>query len=383
MRKVCISQRRLTQYRIPLFEKLRDHLRAENIDLSVIAGEGTTAEKYKKDAGDLAWAKSIPAYYLANNRLCWQPLNFYLDNIDLLIVTQENKLLANHLLLLTPRRFKLAFWGHGANLQSDHPDGLKERFKRWTTNRVDWWFAYTRMSAQLVEQAGFPSARITVLNNAVDTQELQRQRLEITPEQTQALRESLGFGAGPIGVFLGSFYADKRLDFLFEAAGSIRQALPDFHLLIIGDGPERDKVRTWCSSNDWAQWVGARQGREKVAYLSMAQVMLNPGLVGLGILDSFVCRTPILTTDCKLHSPEIVYLENGLNGWMTPNDMEIYVDICVHLLTSEQTLKYLRRGCAASVAEYTVENMAQRFADGIVSCLGTPRYRRLNNVSSG
>lgn len=379
MRKICISQRRLTQYRIPLFEKLRDQLLVENIDLSVVAGKGTAAEKYKQDAGDLAWGKSIPTYYFANNRLCWQPLTFRLDDVDLLIVTQENKLLANHLLMLAPRRFKLAFWGHGANLQSDRPDGLKERFKRWTTNRVDWWFAYTQMSAQLVEQAGFPSARITVLNNAMDTQELQRQRLEITPEQTQALRESLGFGAGPIGVFLGSLYADKRLDFLFEAAGSIRQALPDFHLLIIGDGPERDKVRTWCSSNSWVQWVGALQGREKVAHISMAKVMLNPGLVGLGILDSFVCRTPILTTDCKLHSPEIVYLENGLNGWMTPNDMEIYVDACVQLLTSEQTLKYLRRGCAASAAEYTVENMAQRFADGIVSCLGAPRYRRLNS----
>ena len=61
----------------------------------------------------------------------------------------ENKLIQNHLLLLGPRRFRLAFWGHGANLQSDNPHGLKERFKRWTTNRVDWWFAYTQMSADL------------------------------------------------------------------------------------------------------------------------------------------------------------------------------------------------------------------------------------------
>ncbi|EGV27654.1 glycosyl transferase group 1 [Thiorhodococcus drewsii AZ1] len=379
MRKVFISQRRLAQYRVPLFDHLLSLLLKENIDLSIVAGEGTLTEKNKRDAGHLAWVESIPTYYYASDRFCWQPLYRYLDDVDLLVMTQENKLLVNHLLLLAPRRFKLAFWGHGANLQSDRPDGLKERFKRWTTNRVDWWFAYTRMSAQLVEQAGFPDSRITVLHNSVDTQSLQLLRLEVTPYDTQALRKSLGFGTGPVGVYLGSLYTEKRLDFLFETAGLIRQALPDFHLLIIGDGPERDKVRAWCSSNGWAQWVGARQGREKVAYFSMAQVMLNPGAVGLGILDSFVCRTPMLTTDCRLHGPEIAYLENGVNGWMTANEIESYVDICVRLLSDEQVLEHLRRGCDACAVEYTVENMAQRFADGIVNCLDTPRYRQRTN----
>lgn len=368
-RSVCIVQRRLTHYRVPLFEALRSALAERDIRLRLLVGRGTPEEEKKNDAGELTWAESIPTHYLAGGRLCWQPVRQHVEGIDLLIITQENKLLQNHLLMLKNRRFRLAFWGHGANLQSDNHNGLKERFKRWTTNRVDWWFAYTQMSAELVAAAGFAGSRVTVLNNAVDTSELQRQRQSVTPEETQALRESLDFGAGPVGVYVGSLYADKRLDFLFLIAEAIRDEVLDFHLLIVGEGPERDKVQAWCAANPWARWVGARFDREKAAYVSVAQVMLNPGLVGLGILDAFVCGVPMLTTDCGIHSPEIAYLENGVNGVMTADDPDAYVEASVRLLRDPQALDGLRAGCAASAQEYTVENMARRFADGVANAL--------------
>lgn len=376
MLKVCIVQRRLTHYRVPLFAQLREVLAARDIELELLVGHGTSNEEKKQDAGTLPWAKQIPTRYWLGGRLCWQVLGQHLEGIELLIVTQENKLLQNHLLMLAPRRFKLAFWGHGANLQSDNPTGFKERFKRWTTTRVDWWFAYTQMSANLVKSAGFPGRRITVLNNAVDTSELYRQRQSIMPEETYHLRESLGLGAGRVGVFVGSLYADKRLAFLFAAAESIRCEVPDFNLLIVGDGPERDRVQAQCDLHPWMRWVGARFGREKAAYVSMAQVMLNPGLVGLGILDAFVYGVPMLTTDCGIHSPEIAYLESGVNGVMTANDLSAYVEAVVNLLRNPRDLEALQAGCAASAQEYTVENMVRRFAEGVTNCLEAPRYTR-------
>jgi L-malate glycosyltransferase len=369
--RVSIVQRRLTHYRVPLFEALRTELAERNIQLELLVGRGTLAEENKHDAGKLAWAKTIPTHYLLGERLCWQPLENGLRDVDLLIVTQENKLVQNHLLMLKPRRFKLAFWGHGGNLQSNKPNGLKERFKCWTTNQVDWWFAYTEMSAGLVKSAGFPGDRITVLNNAVDTTELLQQRQSVSLEETLALRESLGFGSGPVGVYVGSLYADKRLDFLFSAAKAIRHAVPGFHLLFVGDGPERDKVQTWCDAHPWARWVGARFGREKTAYLSVAQVMLIPGAVGLSVMDAFVCNAPLITTDCGNHGPEISYLDNGVNGVMTHNDLNNYVEASVRLLGDESALNALRTGCAAAAREYTIENMALKFADGITNAVAT------------
>ena len=376
MSEVVIVQRRLTHYRVPLFEALRGLLAERGLKLRLLIGQGTSTESKKLDGGELSWAEKIPTRYLMGDKLCWQPMPRYLSNSALVIVTQENKLLQNHWLMLAPRRFKLAFWGHGANLQSSDPDGLKERFKRWTTNRVDWWFAYTQMSADLVGRTGFPAERVTVLNNAVDTSELLRQRQSVTPAETAALRESLGFGAGPVGVYVGSLYADKRLDFLFASAERIRSAIPEFRLLIVGDGPERDKVQSWCAAHSWGRWVGSRFGREKVAHLSLAQVMLNPGLVGLGILDSFVCGVPMMTTDCNLHSPEIAYLHNKVNGVMTADDLDAFAGAAVGVLTNENLRERLLQGCLVSARTYTVENMTSNFADGIVRCLDAPRYRK-------
>ncbi len=369
-------QRRLTHYRVPLFEAMRQDLREREIRLRLLHGPANSAEAAKGDSGHLDWAESLPTRYLLGNQICWQNFGPLTRDSDLVIVTQENKLLSNHWHLVTPRHCRLAFWGHGANLQSRNPKSLQERFKRWTTNRVDWWFAYTDLSANLVAATGFQDSRITVINNAVDTTQMRRWMQEIGHEETQTLRRELGIKESLIGVFVGSLYVDKRLDFLFAAAEAVRRAIPDFHLLLVGEGPERDKLRSWCRTHTWAHWVGARFRREKMAYVSLAQVMLNPGSVGLGILDSFVCGVPIVTTDCRAHGPEIAYLHDGVNGIMTTNDVEAYSTAAVALLRNEEGRARLRVGCRVGAETYTLENMVQRFTDGIANCLEAPPHQK-------
>ncbi len=373
-KEVVIVQRRLTHYRVPLFEAMRQDLGERGIRLRVLHGTANSVEAAKDDSGHLDWAEFVPTRYLLGNRICWQNFGPLTRNSNLVIVTQENKLLSNHWRLVAPRHGRLAFWGHGANLQSRNPKSLRERFKRWTTNRVDWWFAYTDMSADLVEATGFHGSRITVVNNAVDTSQMRRWTQEIAHEETRILRRELGIEEAPIGAFIGSLYIDKRLDFLFAAAEAVRREIPDFHLLILGEGQEREKVRLWCQAHSWAHWVGGRFRREKIAYVSLAQVMLNPGSVGLGILDSFVCGVPMVTTDCRGHGPEIVYLRDGVNGIMTANDVAAYSAAVVALLRNEADRTRLCVGCRVSAEEYTLENMVERFAEGISNCLQTPIY---------
>jgi glycosyltransferase involved in cell wall biosynthesis len=375
-REVAIVQRRLTHYRVPFFEALRQDLKERGIQLRVLYGTANSVEAMKNDAGQLDWAEFVPTRYLLGDRICWQDVGSLTRDSDLVIITQENKLLSNHWRLVMPRQFHLAFWGHGANLQSRNPKSMRERFKRWTTNRADWWFAYTDMTADLVAATGFQRSRITVVNNAVDTTQMQRWVQEIGDEEKQTLRRGLGIGEAPVGVFVGSLYAGKRLDFLLAAAEAVRREMPDFHLLIIGEGPERERVQSWCQFHSWAHWVGARFSREKVAHVSLAQVMLNPGAVGLGIFDSFICAVPMLTTDCRTHGPEIVYLRDGKNGIMTVNEVGAYSAAVVALLRNEKKRSCLRAGCRLSAEQYTLENMVQRFAEGITSCLQAPRCDR-------
>ncbi len=368
-RVVVLVQRRLTHYRVPLFQKMRDKLAESNIVLNLLVGEGTEEERQKRDAGHLDWAVKLPTRYFAHGMICWQPFDAHLRGTDLVVVTQENKLIYNHMLLLGRRDFRLAFWGHAANLQARNFKGPAESFKRWTTPRVDWWFSYTQMTTDLILRTGFPQDRITTLNNAVDTSGMRRQLADIKDDEVSAVRQQLGLNDGPTGVFIGSLYVDKRLDFLIKAGREIRKRIPAFKLLIIGDGPLANEVHQAAAREPWIKWVGVKIGREKLTHLLCGDVMLLPAAVNLCILDSFTLGLPLITTDRPGHNPEFAYLKHGINGLMSANGIAAYAAAVIGLLNNPAQRDELRRQCRISAEYYTLENMADRFCGGIVSAL--------------
>lgn len=367
--KVVICEPRLAQYRVRLFELMREQLRQEGVTLSLLIGRETADEAARGDSGHLDWAVKVPTRFMFGERLCWQPLGRYIGGADLVVVNQHNKLLYNHLMMMMPRTFKLAFWDHGRNLQSANPGGLKERFKGWTTTQVDWWFAYTRMTADIVAGRGFPRERITVLNNAIDTSELRGFAQEIRLEEVEALRTSLGLSGKRVGLYLGALYPDKRLDFLVEAVRAVRSRLDDFALLVIGDGLDREQMRAWAKAYPWVCWVGAKRGRDKALHARLAEIILIPAQVGLVIVDSFVLGLPLITTDNPKHGPEIAYLAPGVNGLVTPSRIDAYADAIVSVFGDPERLQSLKAGCLESASEYTIENMADRFTSGILRAL--------------
>jgi glycosyltransferase involved in cell wall biosynthesis len=364
----------MTHYRVAFFESLRQQLAERDIELVLGYGKGTAEEQGKNDGADIVWAKKLPTRYSWGGRICYQPLQKICHGADMIVITLENKLICNLWHQFAPVPYKVALWGHGANLQGDSAS-WRERFKRRVARRADWWFGYTEHSKPLIAQTGFPADRITVLNNAIDTAVMRNQYEAISPTELARWRETHGIGDGQIGIFLGSFYEEKRIDFLLNAATAIRAQVPGFELLLVGSGPQKSIVESFCKENSWAHFAGMLKDKEKVLALTSATVMLNPGLVGLGILDSFVCEVPLVTTDCGLHSPEIVYLQSSVNGLMTKNTLDDYVYECVMLIASPIKLAAMKDACKRSANTYTVENMARNFADGVERCLLTPNSR--------
>ncbi|MGZ5817778.1 MAG: glycosyltransferase family 4 protein [Burkholderiaceae bacterium] len=371
--RVVIVERQLLNYRVGFYNRLRTRLEEEGIELQLLIGTGTPEEEKKMDQVLLDWAIQIPTRYFLGSKLCWQPFGAYARNADLVIVMHENKIIYNLWLLSFGRPKRLAFWGHGKNMQSDNPDGLKERFKRWTVNKVDWWFAYTESSAELVTNAGFPRECTTVVENAIDTEEMTAFCKQVTSAVCQRKRDELKLGDGPIALYLGSLYKEKRLDFLLDAAYLIRERIPNFQLLVVGAGPDQAIIENAASEHNWIHYLGPLQDKNKAVALVLADVMLNPGLVGLGILDSFASGTPMFTTDCGLHSPEISYMTPGKNGVITRDDVNDYANTVVSVLQQPEAIARLSRGALSSAPRYTVENMAERILNGICSCLSTPQ----------
>jgi len=112
-------------------------------------------------------------------------------------------------------------------------------------------------------------------------------------------------------------------------------------------------------------WVGVRKGVEKAGYFRLAQVILNPGLVGLHVLDAFCAGVPMVTTADARHSPEIAYLKDGENGLVVDGDATAYADAIIALLQNPSRYAHLNAGALAGAQHYTLQNMVERFTDGI------------------
>lgn len=369
---VCILQARLHHFRVEFYELLKKNLDIAGISLKLIYGQPGKNELRKKDEGHIDWAIQIRnrSTSLAGVDLLWQPCFRHVREAQLVITQQENRMLANYLLLAArrPLGLKVAFWGHGINCQGD-PNSLREKWKRLFLTAPDWWFAYTEFTRDILLQGGFPDNRVTVVQNATDTTSLSAYENAIEPGEISALKASLAISGEHTAVYCGSLYDLKRVDFLVRSANLIRQQLPEFNLIIIGAGPGEQALSDAVKDLPWIHMVGPMFGRDKVLHFKSANVFLNPGLVGLAIVESFAMGLPFFTTDCGIHSPEIAYLQEGRNGYMTPVDEALFASQVVKVLSDQPLLARLALNCREDAAKYTIENMAGNFAAGVVRCL--------------
>lgn len=376
-RHVVCFQQRLTHYREVFFQRSRDLLADREITFHLVHGKPDAAALKKNDRGHLSWAHEVEqfTFTLGSTSGVWVPMAKEVPTPELVIVTQENKLLANYAWLL--RRLlggpKVVFWGHGRNFQTDAPAGIREKWKKFLVGRVDWWFAYTQMTRDILLADGYPDQRITVLYNAIDNEAFHADLAAVTETDLLPLRQISG--AGPLGLFCGSLYPDKRIDFMIAAADRIRAEVPDFSLVVIGDGPSAEEVRVAEKTRPWLHLVGVKKGRDKAAWFKLASVIFNPGAVGLHILDAFAAGVPMATTTNARHGPEIAYLEHEKNGVKTEGTVEAYATAVISLLSDPVKFSAIRAAGFEAAQSYTLDNMVNQFCDGIERCLAAAKKR--------
>lgn len=368
MKKALIIYRFLPHYRREFYNGLKDALEKEGVELQLVYGKTNKVEALRNDEIDLDWATYKPNYYmkLGKIELLWQPCLKDMKGQDILIVEQANKLIINYIFMLIRHvsKFKLGVWGHGRNMQIKQ-NSLRNRFKNLFLNSCDVYFAYTKGVKDFLVDNGFPAKKVVVVQNAIETSELRKCYLDTSNEEVEELKAGFGISGTNVGIFCGGMYAEKRIDFMLEVCKKVKTEVPDFHMLFIGAGVEAWKVEQASKEYAWIHYVGPKLGLDRVKYFKLASVQLMPGLVGLGVLDSFVLEAPMFTTEYPYHSPEIEYLENGFNGYMTKNTFEDYSNTVIEVLRTGQ-YNTLKEGCIKSAEKYTINNMVENFKNGIL-----------------
>lgn len=373
---VTFYLRYVPQYRKEFYLYLREALYQRSMELKLVYGQPSKADGLKGDTVEIPWGIKIKnlIFNIGNKELYWQPFFTHIKGVDLLILEGQVKLLVTLPLILYSKLFhqKIAFWGlGGTQFHASKELPLAECIRKFFISKGHWYFAYTERVAESVHDLGFPMERITVIQNAIDTQFLAKVRESITNENLAELKDQLGLKGNHIGLYIGAMYKEKKIGFLLEACKLIRQQVPDFEMLMIGAGSDAHIIIETASENPWIHYLGSKFGEAKVPYFAISKLFLIPGSVGLAILDSFSLGVPLVTTKNPDQAPELDYLIDGVNGILVQGDITpaYYAKVVSQLLINEDKLNGLVKGCRESAKIYTIENMVENFAEGIVKAL--------------
>ncbi|MDP4238379.1 MAG: glycosyltransferase family 4 protein [Bacteroidota bacterium] len=373
MKKVAFINILLPQYRTDFFHLLKEVLLKYDIELEVIYGKSNDVNALKNDEVDIEWARYIPnkTFKIGKTELIFQPCLKDMKDKDLVIIENANKLLINYYLIAVRKfsKYKLAYWGHGRNLQEDQ-NSWRNKFKYLFLDKCDWWFGYTNTTKNILTSRNFPLNRITVVQNTIDTRGIRKYYSEITESETAELRNELDIYNGTVALYCGGMYPEKNFDFILRTCYLVKQEIPDFHMIFIGSGIEAAKIIKASESNAWIHYVGSKFGKDRIKYFKISHIQLMPYYVGLGLVDSFALETPLITTSNPFHGPEIDYLENGINGFMTKDNINDYSSKVIDVLKNKSYLD-LVKGCKLSAERITLEVMVENFKDGVLLCLNT------------
>lgn len=369
---VLIIQRILPEYRIKFFSDLADQLNGHNIHLQVAYGQEYPGTVPRTQITNESWAHKIKNHYLGflGKRLVWQSVLPKLFRADLIIIEQSNSLLINYIVLILRALHlkKVAYWGHGRNMQATTPNSISEQIKKRLIGSVDWWFAYTKNSVQLIVDTGFPLQKITDVQNAIDTSSFANALQKITDGQVNSIKQELNINSDNILLYCGGMYADKKIDFLLDACLYIKNHVSDLNVIFIGSGPNQNIVLEASNQYPWLHYIGPKFGNDRVVYFRISKALLMPGVVGLSIVDSFVSNIPLFTCDVIGHGPEIAYLSNNVNGVITKPVIEEYSEKLIEFLIKDELQKTLKKGCQDSAKIYTLDRMVINYCAGIVNC---------------
>jgi glycosyltransferase involved in cell wall biosynthesis len=161
--------------------------------------------------------------------------------------------------------------------------------------------------------ARFPESRVQVIHNGVDASSAP------SVAQRARARRALGLDGAFVAVTAGRLDPVKDFGTLFDAFARVRRSLPNARLLVIGDGPERERLTARAERDDLRGGVHMVGYRSDVRDLLLAaDLFVNSSIsegISITILEAMAAGLPVVATDVG-GNPEVVC--GGLTGMLVP-----------------------------------------------------------------
>lgn len=158
---------------------------------------------------------------------------------------------------------------------------------------------------------------------------------------------------------------EKNIDFLLDAIHILKaNGAPPFRLLIIGDGPEQQRLEARIRElalADCVSLLGAIAPEQVPAYCRIGDIFLfasRSETQGMVILEAMAAGMPVVAVRSS-GIDDIV--DNGINGFKTPPDKTRWCARIEQLISDSALRERLSANAEASAANYSVD----RFSDHV------------------
>ncbi|WP_110239769.1 glycosyltransferase family 4 protein [Nocardioides gilvus] len=214
-------------------------------------------------------------------------------------------------LLLRLRRVPVFFWTIGWH----RPETGVKRFIRMAFYRLaDGLLLYGDWGVALGESHGYPGSRLFRVGNSRTSSMAE---IPMSAAETERLRSGLEGMQDDVVAAIVRLNPTKRLDLLVDAAGILKRRGTPTTLLVVGDGPERDRLeRQAAELGVDARFLGALYSEEALAQVyAAADLTVLPSAAGLTVIQSLEHGTPVVThDDPHQQMPEAEAVRPGVTG---------------------------------------------------------------------
>ncbi len=199
---------------------------------------------------------------------------------------------------------------------------------------------YTEDSYKLLKTFGVSKEKIFVSYNSPDTE-----LLKVVKNQALSSEPILTYNYQRL-IHVGRLVKWKRVDFLIRAVNDLRNSFPQIELIIIGDGPENEKLKLLVKELDIlnkVKFVGSIYDSILLAkYFLASGVYVLGGMGGLSINEAMTYGKPVICSICDGTERKLV--KNGKNGFIFSNgNYEDLLSKLTILLSDENMIKEFGR----------------------------------------
>jgi glycosyltransferase involved in cell wall biosynthesis len=208
------------------------------------------------------------------------------------------------------------YWTHGW-LRDEH--GLRRLVKGVFYKLATGLLLYSERGRDLGIASGYPADRMWVIYNSLDADRSREvvKAIEAGTSSSPKPQSLFEDSSRPILICTGRLTAKVKLDLLFEAAALLQSQRLPLNILLVGDGPERNrlehKAKELCLN---VHFFGPCYDEETVGSLIYhADLTVAPGKLGLTGMHTLMYGTPAITHgDFDNQMPEVEALVEGVTG---------------------------------------------------------------------